>query len=547
MANNAFDETERQKNTTAINDGFCNLYETLQASAKRFPDKRAQTDHHTALSYRQLLEKVDKMADFLQQQCGLGSSSKAAILQGNSIEYCVSLYSLAKIGCTAIILNPKLQGFELSNILQLTQPKTVLLQEKYLEKLLPAIQTETVSQLVFCHNKNVAAQKADALLPQASGCRCFYFADAYAWETLKSKAKLFRNPKHPALVMFTSGSTDTPKGVVITHENVLASAISYRDGLKMNEDEVTVLSVPVFHVTGLICVMALFVLIGGQIVFTPKFNAQTTLEAIDACGATHFHGVSTVYLMLQSALLESDKNYNLQSLRMAVCGGGAVSDATIRSLKEYIPKLDFRPAYGLTETAGAGVIFPCDYDLLDKHRSAGRVVPGCTITIRSQERTLLPTGEVGEVCIEGAMVTPGYLGKPLFKDGVLHTGDVGRLDKDGFLYILDRLKDMINRGGEKIYCLGIEALVVALPEVKQAAMFGIPDEIYGEVPAMAVVPQTGRTIHAETIILYLKDKIAKYQLPTQVIVLDKLPSSANGKVLKGRLLEDFLASKGDGR
>lgn len=533
-------ETLTLKNQVAYKTKDKNVYDTLFNSARRFPHKIAIRSDDHAITYSQLLDLVDRLAAYYKNEMKLQEKQKVAMLQENRNHFCISFYALLKLGCTVVILNPKLSADELQNLVEFAKPSALILNACWLEKITPSM--NIIDDIMFTESRkemerypmwNQSHEKEDNhnyhFLPQALEQRCS-FEDSFPAASDKNL---------PALIIFTSGTTGTPKGVILSHNNIIQSIYSYADALKLDEKEITVLSVPVFHITGLICVMALFIYIGGEIIFLPRFNARQTLEAIQEFGATHFHAVATVYLLLAKELADDSRNYHLPDFRMAVCGGGAVSEETIKQIKNAIPGLDFYPSYGLTESAGAGVVFPCDYNKANKPYAAGRLLSIIRITIRDNKGNELPVGSIGEVCMEGPVIMKNYLNRPPLPHGVLYTGDVGKLDEDGYLYILDRIKDMINRGGEKIYSTEIERLMIGMSGVEQAALFGIPNKLYGEVPVLAVILDDDN-ITAECVKSFLEGKIAKYKMPVDVFIMLDFPRSANGKVLKGKIKELYM-------
>lgn len=517
-----------KKSMFQYDSDFQNLYETLLRSARKHPDKIALIDGEITLSYSDFLERVDKIAASLTHRYNIKAGDRIAIMQVNSINFCCCLYAVLKVGAIAVMVNTKLQGPEVRHILSSTEASVLFLDKKWLEKVEGILLDTFIRQLIVDSDVDVIKSK----LPVATICSLYSCANHVSEE-----GPCLGDEEATAVIMFTSGTTGKPKGAMLSHRNLIQSVLSYADLLKLKEDETVVLPIPAFHITGLTCIVNLFVYLGATVVLMPAFDAIEVLRKIEQHKATHFHAVPTVFMALSKAI--EDFSGDLSSLRTALCGGGFITHEAIQALKRKLSWLDFRPVYGLTETSGAGVGFPCDYSLIHKASSAGTPTPIAEVFICKQDGEKAAQGEIGEICFRGPTVIKGYYGIGDLPDGILHTGDVGRIDADGFVYVMDRIKDIINRGGEKIYSLEVENVIMEMPEVRQVAVFGLPDEYYGEVVAAAIVTRDPHKIQGIHIQEFLKSKIAKFKIPSNIIFVDKMPVNANNKVLKSKLRETF--------
>jgi long-chain acyl-CoA synthetase len=292
------------------------------------------------------------------------------------------------------------------------------------------------------------------------------------------------------------------------------------------------LILPLFHVNGIVVGTLSPLLAGGRATVAGRFDTKTFFAALEHCRATYFSAVPTIYTMLCG--LPDDVQPDTSSVRFAVCGAAPASVELLERFESRygIPIIE---GYGLSEGTCASAVNPLSGPR--KPGTVGLPLPGQTIRIVDQAGRRAPDGEAGEVVIKGANVMRGYLNRPeetakTIVDGWLHTGDIGRLDEDGYLVLVDRAKDMIIRGGENIYPREIEVVVHQLPQIAEAAVVGRPDPTYGEVPVLYVSAHPGTTVTADTIRDHIGERLAKYKWPAEVIILDDLPKNAVGKIKK---------------
>jgi len=337
-----------------------------------------------------------------------------------------------------------------------------------------------------------------------------------------------------ALIVYTSGTTGRPKGCVLDHGNVHAMVESIVRALGFGAEDRSLLVLPLFHCNGLLVGVLSVLLAGGSVVVGPRFSPEAFWGAVERHRPTFFSAVPTMYALLHA---DTDRPADISSLRFGICGAAPMSaDLLVRFEERFgFPLVE---GYGLSECSVAATINPPAG--LRKPGTVGPALPGQIVAIEDHEGHRLPDGEAGEVVIKGPNVMRGYLGRPedtakVLKDGWLHTGDVGYLDEDGYLVLVDRIKDMIIRGGENIYPKEIENALYELEDLLEAAVVGHPDEIYGEVPVAYVVPRPGRALDPESLRTHCATRLARYKVPREFHVLAELPKNAVGKVLKGDL------------
>lgn len=357
------------------------------------------------------------------------------------------------------------------------------------------------------------------------------------------------DPREDALLVYTGGTTGRPKGVRLTHANVLTNALQIAVFARPRPDDVFLHVAPMFHSADLLGNP--FSLVGAAHLYLPRFGGRTVLGAIEAFGVTCAMLTPTMIVVL---LQEPDfARYDLSSLRQVIYGSSPMAPEWIRKAVAGFPQVEFIQAYGLTETAPLLTALG-----MDDHRralageapellaGAGQPLVGVELGVVDGAGATLPPGEVGEIVARAPNVAAGYWNRPeataeAFKGGWFHTGDVGRLDERGQLFVLDRKKDMIITGGENVYSLEVEAALHQHPGVHECAVVGVPDEVYGEALLGVVVPRPGASLCGEELIEHCRGRIGGYKIPRRYVFLDALPRSAINKVLKNELRQRFGA------
>ncbi|MFK7919699.1 MAG: class I adenylate-forming enzyme family protein [Ilumatobacter sp.] len=371
------------------------------------------------------------------------------------------------------------------------------------------------------------------------------------------------DPDDDMMILYTSGTTGNPKGAVSTHRAVASALMAYaartaalaaRDAsaheqaIEVPEEapKVTMLCVPLFHVTGLVPVMLGAFVSGSKLVMTYKWEPNRALELIESERVTTFVGVPTMSFDLLEA--ETFAERDTSSLKSVAGGGAPMPPELVKRIEDNFPR--GRPAlgYGMTETNAYGPQNSGD-DFLTRPTSTGRTVPVVDIRITDPTGTPLPTGETGEIWFRGPNLIRGYWNRPdatadAIVDGWLRSGDIGHLDDDGFVYVSDRAKDMILRGGENIFCAEVEAAIYEHPAVYEAAVYGLPHERLGEELACHVMVKAGHSLDIDALRGFVGERLADFKVPSTVtIVTDSLPRNASGKILKRDLRDGLLASR----
>jgi long-chain acyl-CoA synthetase len=477
------------------------------------PDRRAQHDHHgpavaddaTDLTNAQFHRAVTHAAAAMKAR-GVGPGDVVAVMLPNTVSLVVSLFAAWRLGAAATPLNPTLAPAE------------------------AAYQVDDAGAKVLIGDGPVQFETSAAVVSTTD------LTSHHAAHTSVSS-----RDDALALLIYTSGTTGRPKGVMLDHANLNAMCGMVIEAFSLTETDHSLLVLPLFHVNGIVAGTLSPLLAGGRTTIAGRFSPQTFWSRIEQSRATYFSAVPTIYTML--ADLPADVRPDTSSVRYAVCGAAPAS-------VELLAKFESRygtpivEGYGLSEGTCASTVNP-----LDGKRKAGTVglpLPGQKIKIVDSDGEPVADGNAGEVIIQGPNVMRGYLNRPedtakTLVDGWLHTGDVGRLDKDGYLVLVDRAKDMIIRGGENIYPKEIETVIYQLPEIAEAAVVGRANPVYGEEPVLFVAPNSGQPVDVERIRDHASRFLSKYKLPVEITVLDELPKNPVGKIDKPSLRRTLIA------
>ncbi|MDI6871789.1 MAG: AMP-binding protein [Bacillota bacterium] len=498
-----------------------NVLHLIKRSVERSPDKVAvKDDSGVSLTYRALWRETERCAAWLKSTWGVDPGDRVALLLSSSVDYVSLFLGVLRCGAVAIPLNTKLAPTELRRVLDCSDPRLLVVAPEYLPKV-------------------------EEAWPDYPRQKLLVWPGSEPWpDSLKlPKVQEALDPGEDdcAALIFTSGTTGKPKGVILTHGNLVHSVLSYTQVLPLSEEDVTVIAVPLFYVTGLIAQLLFFLALGGTSIIMHRFEENVLLRLIESERVTFIHAVATVFIKMLGA--SERGRVDLSTLRLAACGGGPVMPKTIADLKTWLPQLDFRPVYGLTETSSPASVMPVDVNTcLERVRSAGRPIPVVDCRVVDEAGQDVPLGEIGELWVRGGVVSPAYYRNPeataaAHRDGWFATGDLARFDADGFLYIQDRKKDMIIRGGEKVFPSEVEAILTEHPAVIEAAVVGVPDSVYGESVWAFIVPASGNTSSGEELEAWAKKRLARYKVPSTYVFLPELPRSANGKTLRRVLRE----------
>ncbi len=501
-------------------------------------------------TFREAYAQSSALASALMERYGVKKGDRVAILSRNNPQWMMAFIACLSIGAVAVPMNAWWTTEELDYGIEDSGAKVVVADRQRLGRLAPIVSKHTLQLISVddCSGLPLAHTPFAELAAAFEGCEM---------------PRVDVAPDDNATIMYTSGTTGHPKGALSSHRGILSALYSWMlMGLasKAAAGEVQepdrfppcgLLTIPLFHCTASHSAFLLSLVVGRKIVIMHKWDAQEALRLIEQERVTWFNGVPTMSAELQAAAQNSERD--LSSLREIMAGGAARPPDQVGKITGTFNKSSAGIGYGLTETNALGAVNSGAF-YSARPRSTGRAVPAVTeIRIMGADGVALPAGERGEVCIKSPANVKGYWNKPeataeAFVDGWFHTGDIGYLDEEGFLYIVDRLKEIIIRGGENISCLEVEAVIYSHPAVLEAAVFGLPDERLGEIVAAAVVLREEAELTTGELRDFLADHLAAFKLPAHVWFRgEQLPRIASGKIFKRQLKEDYAALLAEAR
>ena len=511
----------------------------MHEAAARHPQAEALVDGDQRWTWRQLEDAGLRIAQGLQR-LGVNPGDRVALLMGNRAEFVLALYGIAQLGAVAVPMSTRDSAKGIGFILHQCGARAVIVQAD-LARLLPTqLDDGTPFIQVLCTG--------------ADGSEVPKTMVSTAWNSLLDPplATLWQGEgeaeEAPAIILYTSGTTGQPKGAVITHFNVVHSALHYQTCLGLEAGERAVLAVPGSHVTGIIAIVAAMGAVAGCVIILREFKAGAFLQL-----AVRERMSYTLMVPAMYALCLREPGFatlDLSAWRLGGFGGAPMPENTIEQLERHCPTVQLFNAYGATETTSPATITPPGSRVLD---AVGVALPCADIRIMDDEGREVPPGESGEVWIGGPMVVPRYWNNPQatalsFCGGYWKSGDIGTLDADGFLRIHDRKKDMINRGGYKVFSVEVENCLMGHPRVLEAATVGVPCPVLGErVHAFVFVHASAGGVSGEALAEELKDlcrrDLADYKVPDAISIMPSpLPRNANGKLLKRELRERLLSA-----
>ncbi|MFJ2091122.1 long-chain fatty acid--CoA ligase [Streptomyces sp. NPDC087901] len=493
-----------------------NLSSLLEHSAQEHPERTALVLGDTRLTYAELQSRSQDIADVLRDR-GVGKGDKVALSCPNVPDFPAAYFGILRVGAVVVPLNVLLRPQEVAYHLTDSGAKALLC-------------SEGTPQLPL-------AEVAKAGFDQAPGCEHFLLlhriehtgsGSAEPAEAVATAAE------DTAVILYTSGTTGRPKGAELTHRNMAMNAMVADRLFTAAEDEVMLASLPLFHAFGQSAVMNMGLLRGATLVLQPRFDAAEALRLMHREGVTFFAGVPTMYWALLGAL---DEQTPPTRLRTAVSGGAALPVEVLRQFGKVFG-VGVQEGYGLSETSPVACFNPPG--LPPRPGSIGRPVWGVQMKLIDDSWQSVPGGGPGEIAIRGHNIMKGYYRRPddtaaVIRDGWFRTGDIARRDSDGYYYIVDRVKDLIIRGGFNVYPREIEEVLITHPAVSMAAVVGVPHATHGEDVKAFVIRVPGTQLSGEELIAWSRERMAAYKYPRSVEFRDSLPLTSTGKILKREL------------
>ena len=494
-----------------------NIAANLENTAFFFPDRCAVVDGDRQVTYRQFNLESSRIAAALVD-AGVRPGDHAALCAPNSYKWLAFYFGVLKAGAVAVTFSHLLTAAELPQILSDCQPKVLFTVDEKLDAFGDLNVRESGPELVISDGGDISL--AAFLEKGASGFK-----------------SIDRDRSDTAAILYTGGTTGTPKGAMLSHANIQTSLFNVAHHERSSEQDRALCFLPLNHVFGQIHITHSMVSCGGRLVLQPGFDLEKALDAVQRFQVTNLYAVPTIYIRLLE--IENLKE-KIKTVRYCFSAAASMAAEVVRAWKSRTG-LNIHESYGMTESASM-----VTYNHYCRHvvGSVGTPVNLIEVQIRDFGGNLLEQGQRGEICIRGPNITKGYLNNPAetkaaFWGDWYRSGDIGLFDEDGYLYIVDRLKDMIITGGENVYPREVEELLYTRPEVQECAVVGLPDKDWGERVTAFIVPHKNQQQDPAVLKSFLKDHLAGFKVPKEFIVVDELPKNNAGKLLKREIKKKF--------
>lgn len=494
------------------------LGDIISKTANEKKEKIAAAINDQEITFSQMEKESNQLAHGLIE-LDIKPSDMVSIMLSNSIEFLISYVGVIKSGATMVPLNISFKLAAVEYILNNSEAKIIITSKKFLP-LIQKCELNYLENIIL-----VDGEKSDDYL---------LFSEIKSKKTNLAKLENI-DPEFTAACLYTSGTTGQPKGAMLTHNNLIFDTQKSIEHLKVDDSDRYICVLPMFHAFAETVCMLMPLFLGAEIIIVDKFLPETVLKTIQEKNVTFFAGVPTMY----SALLnvKNKGKYDLSHLNLCISGGAAMPQQTMEDFEKTF-NVKILEGNGPTEASPVAYVNPVDGER--KTGSVGLPIPETKVKIVDENDKEKALGEIGEIIVQGGHIMKGYFKMPeetkkTLRGGWLHTGDLGRMDEDGYVYIVDRKKDMINVGGMNVYPREIEEQLYKHPKVKEAAVVATKDELRGEIPKAIIVLKDGETANEREIQKYCMRYFANYKIPKLVDFLDELPKNATGKIDKKNL------------
>ena len=507
----------------ATRQPYTDLGSWIARRAAISPDRPAITFEDQTQTFGELSFRIDCLAAQLRDG-GVGVGDRVGYLGPNHPAFLVTIFACARAGAVFVPLNFRLTGAELGYIIGDAGIGTLIVDAT----LTPGV---------------------DAVRADLAVKRWIAIGSVEGWESfddVASASEPIAEPAVPepddiALIMYTSGTTGRPKGAMLTHGNLFWNNVNALLSLDVNSTDISLVCAPLFHIGGLNVTTLVTLQKGGRIVLMPAFDPTAALKLIAEHRITTMFGVPAMYLFMSQ--VPEFSSTDMSSINYLVCGGAPVPEPLMRRYGER--GIPFAQGYGLTETAPLALVMSTDESERKIGAAGNKVVPLSDVRLVDAENIEVAVGEPGEICVRGPQVMAGYwhneaATRAVIDDGGwFHTGDIGKADADGYVYVVDRVKDMVITGGENVYPAEVESVLYSHPAVAEVAVLGTPHEKWGEAVTAVVALKPDAELTLDELRTHAKDQLAGYKLPLRLEFVDALPRNPSGKVLKFQLRDAF--------
>ncbi len=518
----------------AFTKRFRTVGEMFLESAARFKDEVYLVEGTKRLTFGETADLATGLATRIQEKTGAGPGDHVGILMENSIRFVVTFWAIQSLGATAVVFNTRLATPELKRQLEFSDLKGLL------STPLMSAKVQEIPSASLGFPQIVLEEDWERGLPGG----------------LQPKRLPGISEEDTAFILFTSGTSGTPKGVMLTHRNIVTCA--FRSGYiisqgisqaisqgiaaqDLSKDHYLLIVAPLFHIMAIEQMVAA-VFLGRGSILLPAFNPQEIMDMINRGEIFGMTGTPTMYwLLLNKTAIRGSK---VDSVRRLGFGAAPMAPDLLKDLRQVFPSARLRNGYGMTEAPSISTLPDM---VMETHPTSVGKPTICTEVkiVDPLSREELGTNAVGELAVRGALVTKGYYKAPeetsqVYQQGWFYTSDMAYQDKDGFLYLVGRVREMINRGGENVYPVEVENVLHLHPKILDVAVFGLPDPVMGSIVACAIVPRPGiGKITREEIQTFCQDQLASYKIPQKIFFLSELPTNPGGKVMKNKLAEQF--------
>ena len=550
MSSNRYLEFWPKRLAQSLSVPKTSLYDNLAVSARRYPDKAAIHYYGGSVSYRRLQEEVDSLAGFLQSELGVVPNDRILLFMQNSPQFVIAYYAILRANAVVVPMSPMNVTDELEFYINDCEATVAIAGQEVYERLAPLQKSTSLQHVIVATYSDYASHEFDLEIPEEVGASRLDFEDpqtVYWREAIGSGFKpgpLTVSEQDMAVLPYTSGTTGRPKGCVHSHGSVNANTVGASAWTSMTANTITLTSLPLFHVTGMQHSMNAPIFAGGTIVLLTRWNRELAAALVERYGCTHWVNIATMVVdfLANPNLI----NYNVKSLAF-VGGGGAPLPETVGEELFQLLGVRYAEGYGLSETISQTHFNPPDHPKLQCLGIPSFDVDARIIDIETLQE--LGLGEQGEVVVNGPQVMKRYWNRPeetaeafIIIEGkqFFRTGDIAKYDEDGYFFIVDRVKRMINASGFKVWPTEVESSMFRHPAIKQACVIGVPDAKRGEtVKAYVILHESERNkVTEQEIIEWAKGIMSAYKYPRIVQFVESLPMSASGKILWRKLQEE---------